>query len=315
MKNKCFDIGTIQAFIDGELGSDLSEKVIKHIALCDGCANLLAETEEESTFAFSVIDDELNCLVPTERLRTKVFDSIRQIERSEKVSWWQELAGSLGLSNGFGFGNRGLVAFASIFLFVSMLAIGVKLYNPLPDQSSVARIDVARVGQAEIPDQPTVSNNVEEVPVETTRIQTNDSDIVITERAINRRSHKAPQFTVQKAIQTVENKSPRPPKAVDQGNNRQVSPALAEEAGYLQTIATLNKSVDQNKDYTLRPTERIAFERDLAVVNDAIKKMKMEVRKNPNNRAARDVLRSSYKSKIDLLNSVAEKSELMASIQ
>ena len=49
--------------------------------------------------------------------------------------------------------------------------------------------------------------------------------------------------------------------------------------------------------------------------NDAIVKMQKEVRKNPKNEAARQVLRSSYQNKIDLLNSVAEKTELMASIR
>lgn len=32
MTEKCFDIGTIQAFLDGELGSDTSEKVACHTA-------------------------------------------------------------------------------------------------------------------------------------------------------------------------------------------------------------------------------------------------------------------------------------------
>jgi hypothetical protein len=52
----------------------------------------------------------------------------------------------------------------------------------------------------------------------------------------------------------------------------------------------------------------------MAVVDDAIKKMQREVRRNPKNEAAREVLRSSYQNKIDLLNSVAEKSELMATL-
>ena len=77
MSNNCFDIGTIQAFIDSELPSNVSEKVVKHIAACDDCAGLLAETEEENAFAFSAMDAELNPLVPTERLRTKVFASIQ----------------------------------------------------------------------------------------------------------------------------------------------------------------------------------------------------------------------------------------------
>jgi hypothetical protein len=43
--------------------------------------------------------------------------------------------------------------------------------------------------------------------------------------------------------------------------------------------------------------------------------MRVVVKKNPKNEAAKDVLRASYENKIDLLNSVAEKTELMASLK
>jgi hypothetical protein len=53
----------------------------------------------------------------------------------------------------------------------------------------------------------------------------------------------------------------------------------------------------------------------MAVVNDAIRKMKDVVKKNPKNQSAKQVLYSSYQNKIDLLNSVAEREELMASFR
>ena len=51
MRDKCFEIGTIQAFLDGELNSDASENVARHVALCDDCAISLAEAEDETAFA------------------------------------------------------------------------------------------------------------------------------------------------------------------------------------------------------------------------------------------------------------------------
>ncbi|MGI8639065.1 MAG: anti-sigma factor family protein, partial [Pyrinomonadaceae bacterium] len=84
MKN-CFDEGTIQAFLDGELASDLLENVARHVAVCDGCALLMAEAEEESAFAFSALEQEFNTLVPTQRLWTKINDSIVR----ERKSVWQ----------------------------------------------------------------------------------------------------------------------------------------------------------------------------------------------------------------------------------
>ena len=43
MNNECFDIGTIQAFLDGELAADLIEKVSGHVASCNECAIFLAD--------------------------------------------------------------------------------------------------------------------------------------------------------------------------------------------------------------------------------------------------------------------------------
>ncbi|MBK9529349.1 MAG: hypothetical protein IPO41_13800 [Acidobacteria bacterium] len=53
----------------------------------------------------------------------------------------------------------------------------------------------------------------------------------------------------------------------------------------------------------------------MAMVDDSIAKMRKEVKRNPKNETARQVLYSSYQNKIDLLNSVAQKEELMASIR
>lgn len=87
------------------------------------------------------------------------------------------------------------------------------------------------------------------------------------------------------------------------------------EDSYVKTIASLSKTVDEKKDLVLRPSQRIAYERDMAMVNDSIDKMRQEVKRNPKNQSARQVLYTSYQNKIDLLNSVSQKEELMASVR
>ena len=87
------------------------------------------------------------------------------------------------------------------------------------------------------------------------------------------------------------------------------------EESYVKTISSLKRTVEEQKDGVLRPSERIAYERDMAVVNDTIVKMKTEVKRNPKNESARQVLYSSYQNKIDLLNSVSQKEELVSSLQ
>ena len=90
---------------------------------------------------------------------------------------------------------------------------------------------------------------------------------------------------------------------------------LPGEESYVKTISDLKQNIDSRKDNILNPSSRIAYERDMAVVNDAITKMKEIVRQNPKNQSAKQVLYSSYQNKIDLLNSVAEREELMASLR
>ncbi len=65
----------------------------------------------------------------------------------------------------------------------------------------------------------------------------------------------------------------------------------------------------------MRGSERMSFERDLAVVNDAIDKMRVVVKKDPKNESAKQVLYASYQNKIDLLSSVSQKEELVASLR
>jgi len=90
---------------------------------------------------------------------------------------------------------------------------------------------------------------------------------------------------------------------------------LPGEESYVKTISSLSRSIDPSKDSVMRPAERIAYERDMAVVDDAIAKMRSEVKKNPRNDSARQVLYTSYQNKIDLLNSVSQKEELVASLR
>jgi ribosomal protein S15P/S13E len=87
------------------------------------------------------------------------------------------------------------------------------------------------------------------------------------------------------------------------------------EESYVKTISSLSKIVDTQKDTAMRPSQRVAYERDMAVVDDAINKLRNEVKKNPKNESAKQVLYASYQNKIDLLNSVSRKEELMASLR
>src|ERR1044071_6900103 len=85
MKN-CLDTGTVQAFLDGELKPAEVSTVSAHIAACDACAAQIAAAEEESAFVFSVLEREMDALVPTQRLWNKINDSI-EVEKQTAPFW------------------------------------------------------------------------------------------------------------------------------------------------------------------------------------------------------------------------------------
>ena len=88
MNGKCIDIGTIQAFLDGETTAETSLKVSEHIANCAQCTNLLAVAEDENSFVFSTLEREMNTLVPTQRLWSRINESI-EVEKANEPIWTQ----------------------------------------------------------------------------------------------------------------------------------------------------------------------------------------------------------------------------------
>ena len=285
MKN-CLDTGTIQAFLDGELAPAAASSVSSHIAACDACASQLAAAEEESAFVFSVLEREIDTLVPTQRLWSKINETI-EVER-HNAPFWKKAWAYVSVV----FANPSIaVAAALVVVFGLFTAVMVNRQEP-----TVATINNPPVV--------TPDNGSGITPI------SNDPSAVV------------PSKGEQTAPSRAEFVSSRPQHRSDiEGSRGPRQPVVTQavyipgEESYVKTINTLSSSVDNKKDTVLRPSERISYERDMAVVDDAIAKMKKEVRKNPKNESAKQVLYTSYQNKIDLLNSVSQREELVASLK
>lgn len=280
MSGKCCEIGIIQAFLDGELTSDQSSGVTGHIAGCDACAILLAQAEEEMAVVFPAIEREFNSLVPTQRLWTRINESI--VEERRSTPFWQKLWAGLV----FQIANPSIAAAASVLIIFGLFAGVWSLRNNNPIEP-IAKSDVPKTPGIIVP--PAI---IDDKGGDFISAGPPKADRPIAVRA----SYSAP-------VRPSFDRAPVVPEY------------LPGEASYVKTIQNLSQAFDSRKDTALRPSARVSFERDMAVVNDAIKRMKGEVRKNPKNESAKQVLYSSYQNKIDLLNSVAEKEELMASLK
>ncbi len=287
MKNDCFDEGTIQAFLDGELASDQLENTARHLALCGDCAALVAAAEEETAVAFSALEREFNTLVPTQRLWTKINESIEK----ERKPFWQTVFAFLR--------NPALAAFASFLVVFGLF---------------VAYLNSSSENQTELVSAPKTVEKPALITTSSSDLGQNSSTIVADSPAPAQNDRR---IVNAKFISDKQRNSPQ--NSVDRKDIQPTQPAVYQylpgEESYIKTIATLEKTVDNTKDEVLKPSSRVAYEKDLALVNDAIKKLQNEVRKNPKNDSAKQVLMDSYQNKIDLLNSVSAKTELMASLR
>jgi Putative zinc-finger len=291
MKDNCLDIGIIQAFLDSELSLDETARVSTHIADCDSCAMMLAEAEEESALVFPVLERELDTLVPTQRLWNKINDSIK-IERENRPIWekaWAFIRVSLA--------SPSMVAAASLLIVFGLFA-GLWINKNRTIENTPMTAGVA-------PKQPqTTAPTV--LPVVSTPVEPDEEEPAAND--------SAPR--VERAVYRpeVRRQSIAVPTA-GESNAAAVPGFMPGEESYVKTIATLNRTVDEQKSGIMRASELIAYERDMAVVNDTISKMRNEVRRNPKNESAKQLLYASYQNKIDLLNSVAQKEELVASLK
>jgi hypothetical protein len=293
MNDKCIEIGTIQAFLDGETSPDLSFKISGHVADCDKCAFVLAEAEEESSVVFAALDREFNSMVPTQRLWSSINEAI-SYEKAH-TSFWDKVRSSLATL----LANPSLAVAASVLLVFGIFA-AVWSLKPV----DVASSDVATV-------QP------QSAQTKTVDITGSSQVVPPPSDSYTVSATKFPADKVAKLAKTANFKPAsdqvRAQPAILKTNSAEEY--LPGEESYVRTIADLKQNVDGQKDRIMNPSSRIAYERDMAVVNDAITKMKEVVKKNPKNQSAKQVLYSSYQNKIDLLNSVVEREELMASLR
>ena len=290
----CLDTGTIQAFLDGEMSPSMASSVSAHVAACDACAGQLAAADEESAFVFSVLEREMDTLVPTQRLWSKINDSI--VVEKQNAPFWEKAWAYITVS----LANPSMVGAAALLVIFAVFA-GV-----LVNRTGNAPMDTVAV----IP----VGSNP---AVTTTTIPTSQvSDPSVDNTAENRTVQKTESVTPPVGYASYS-------RANRTGYNDMRQPSanvvktvyIPGEESYVKTITTLAQTVDNQKETVLRPSERVSYEKDMAVVNDAIQKMRKEVRRNPKNESAKQVLYTSYQNKIDLLNSVSQREELVASLK
>ena len=273
---ECIDEGTLQAWLDGELGREAAASVALHLASCPSCAEAARTVENENLLLTSALETEFAESVPSERLRQRLDSAIaeKQIalpvrsEVSAKAGWWKSLRDQLFPSPQRTFGYAGLAA------GILLSAIFGLVYLKRGEVSQVAKIE---------PSKPVSLATPESSPVPV-------SSPPGTGTAAN------PSGPVEAPQKLVTRKTPRA--------NRPSAGLLPGERDYVKTIAALNKSI--KSDSPMRPGLQVEYEHNVAVLDSAIEMTRDAVKKNPKDTQASQFMFAAYQSKVDLLNQVAD---------
>jgi hypothetical protein len=270
----CIDEGTLQAYFDGELGHELAAAVATHLASCLTCAQAARIVENESLLLSEALEPEFAESIPTERLRYHVEAAIaeRQIDRpakcgaSPKHSWLTSLRDLFFPSPQRAFGYAGLAA------IIILSAILGAIYLQRGKVGPVAQNEPAKplTNPAPSPEVVSPGPGTNQLP--------------------------KPNGPVEAPKNFVPRKSP--------GRSAATAGALPGERNYMKTIATLNATL--KSDRPMRPSLRVEYEHNLALLDQAIEMTRDAARKNPKDPRAAQFMFAAYQSKVDLLNQVAD---------
>ncbi|HYE65153.1 MAG TPA: zf-HC2 domain-containing protein [Pyrinomonadaceae bacterium] len=301
---ECVEEGILQSYLDGELSPAMMETVAAHIASCGLCAAAAREAESETLMLSAAFAPELSLAVPTERLRERLDAAIAEMcaetPAVNSESRWRSWLGSLAAL--FAFNPQQAVGFASIVAAVTFaLVFGVAVWrNSLPgDDQKRPESVVANNGEK---GQTPQTERSEPQP------STNPSDLTpLVAKNVDVENSGVGRETSKRSVSTSSLKGKRSGPVIVKAERDLLLPG---ERGYLTAIATLSTAIKASGETALQPTLRAEYERNLAVVDQAISATRIAARRNPNDVEAAQFLYASYQSKIDLLSTVEQQARV-----
>lgn len=300
MKNVCLEEGLLQAYMDGELSPEATASAAAHLARCEACADALASAAADNDFLSAALgpDEVLN--VPTAALRARLNAAVAQLEAAPEPSRsrrWNLGALLAPLSGIFSLTPARAAAFASVLAVVAFAAVFLSVQKRATEERpGPSAGQMASTGAA-----PEASRPVAVVPSETTNA-TNPP--VASGPAVAEKGVKVVNTSVKRE------RAATPRRAGSEVKRESAPELLPGEKGYVEAIASLSKTVELGGDAVLRPAARADYERNLAVVDQAIAETRRVARQNPRDPEAVSFLLSAYQSKVDLLSTVAEQAQV-----
>jgi anti-sigma factor RsiW len=298
MTKKCLDDAILQSYIDGELPQEQAAAAAQHIAACDTCASALAETENDAAFFSTAFAPDEALSVPTGVLRSRIGAAVAQLESRAETKQTRSRGRNFGgffasLSGLFTLTPQSAAAFAGV---LALVFIGFIYFSSQKSQKATdAPRDVAQVNPT-----PERAAEVKPAPEAPAPVSTPEKGSAVTTAVkFNHKNTGRPSFKGSEARRPA---APAAPK----------EEALPGEKEYQTAIASLEKTIRLGGDASLRPSVRVEYERNLAVIDSAIEQTRQVAAQNPKDKDAVGFLLSAYQSKVELLTKVADQAQVSA---
>lgn len=309
MTKRCLEEAVLQAYIDGELPHEQAAEAAAHLAACDACATALAEAENETSFFAAAFAPDESVSVPTEVLRARIGAAVARLESTSEAQQAKVRGPRFGgllasLSGLLTFTPHRAAAFASV---LAVVAAGV-IYSSV--QKSGRTPDSTRQGgeiasSTQAPERPSVLRPTPEENV-TKAVENVTKTVAAPSKAgagvaVSKASY-VPRRRATRDGESARPTAPSPPK----------EEALPGEKEYQTAIASLEKTIKMGGDASLRPSLRIEYERNLALLDSAISQTRSVAARNPKDKDAVSFLMAVYQSKVELLTKVADQAQVAA---
>jgi anti-sigma factor RsiW len=325
----CLDEGRLQALIDGELSAERKLEAEAHVASCPSCAAAAREAAQELAFFSSAFAADATLSVPTERLRANLSSAIAEMQTAQAVDRFAARESSVGRGRSFwsslaaSFAPRRIAVFASLALAAVVLAAIFFAQRLGPPPGTDERPEVAKGTGAPTPVGGATAANQTSPPAES-GAQGNPGEAATADELAKIKPKNAGSELAKNQPKPgppqLDKTGPKTPRPIDRSGGQLAAatpqpktprPALLPvEQQYAKEIAALSNSIERRKLQTLSPTLRAEYERNVAVVDEAIASTRAAVKSNPQDRDAQEFLRTAYQEKLDLLSAVAGKSQL-----
>jgi anti-sigma factor RsiW len=304
MTKRCLDEGLLQAYIDGELPPQQAAAAAAHIGACDACANALAEAEGEGALFAAAFAHDDTVSVPTEILRSRIGAAVAQLEASQETggrgsNGWSFGGFLVSLSGLFNFTPQTAAAFASLLVLV---AAGVVYF---------AFVKPRGTGDVRQPSQEVARNDAPRESPEVKSQPTPDGGGTVNAPAPTpEKGRDVPRFV--NAGYTSRRPALKPDHAQPATTPAPKETVLPGEKDYREAIASLEKTIKLGGDSSLKPSLRVDYERNIAILDSAIEQTRHVAAKNPKDKDAVGFLMSAYQSKVELLTKVADQAQVAA---